>query len=268
MNKVIRRVIFVAVCARISALAAGGAGADKIGVAYVVVNHVQGIAGGNSRALAVGSDLFLNERIRTSDASTAQLLFLDKTSLTIGPRADLRLDRFVYDPHKSAGRVVINATQGAFRFITGSQNPTSYTIKTPVVTLGIRGTILDILITGNATSGFTLTVVLDQCCAIITLPSGQVLNLTQPGTAYVLTSAGGVTGPVQWDGSIVNAGGGVSFPLCGWYFNGEPPPNGLPPSQIGDIDALNAVIAQQLNNLGTQGGGTNPPPPSSFQLQN
>jgi FecR protein len=255
MNNIARSVIFVAACVGAMALAPGGAKADKIGVASVVVNRVEGISGSNTRALAVGSDVFLNERIRTSEASTAQLLFLDKTSLSVGPHAELRLDRFVYNPQKGVGRVVINATQGAFRFITGSQNPTSYTIKTPVATLGIRGTILDILITGDAATGYTLTVVLDQCCAIITLPSGQVLNLTQPGTAYVLTSAGGVTGPIQWDGSIVDAGGGVTFPLYGWYFNGEPPPDGLPQSQIGSIDDLNAVIAQQLNNLGHGGGG-------------
>jgi hypothetical protein len=139
--------------------------------------------------------------------------------------------------------------RSAFRFITGSQNPRNYTIKTPVATLGIRGTILDHLITGNATTGYTLTVVLVECCAIITLPSGQVLNLTTPGTAYVLNSKDDVTGPTQWDGTIANAAGGVSFPLYGWTFTGEPTPNGLSQSQIGTIDQLNAVIAGQLKTI-------------------
>jgi hypothetical protein len=155
--------------------------------------------------------MFAHEQIRTSDASTAQLLFLDKTSVSIGPRADLLLDSFVYNSEGGAGKVVTNAAQGAFRFITGSQNPRNYTIKTPVATLGIRGTILDLLITGNATTGYTLTVVLVECCAIITLPSRQVLNLTTPGTAYVLNSKDGVTGPMQRDGTIANAAGCFSL---------------------------------------------------------
>ena len=232
--------------------------AKGIGVASAIVNKVEGSYRGRNRPLSVGSAVFSNEHIRTSSASSAQLLLLDKTSLSIGPHADLVLDRFVYNPDRSAGRVVINATQGAFRFITGSQNPTDYTIKTPVATLGIRGTILDILVSGNATTGYTLTVILVEGGANIKLPSGQVLNLTTPGTAYVLTSNGGVQGPMQWDGTIVTAAGGVAFPLYGWYFQGEPPPGGLPSSQLGNIDELNAVIAQQLNNI--RQPQHNPPP--------
>jgi hypothetical protein len=147
-------------------------------------------------------------------------------------RADLLLDSFVYNSEGGAGKVVINAAQGAFRFTTGSQNPQNYAIKTPVATLGIRGTILDLLITGNATTGYTLTVVLVECCAIITLPSGQVLNLTTSGTAYVLNSKSGVTGPVQWDGTIANAAGGVSFPLYGWSFSGGRHPMVCPRARL------------------------------------
>ena len=205
--------------------------------------------------------MFSNERIRTSDASSAQLLLLDKTSLSIGPHAELALDRFVYNPNRSTGRVVVNAAQGAFRFITGSQNPSDYTIKTPVASIGIRGTILDLLISGDPISGYTLTVVLVEGGGIITLPAGQQLNMTKPGTAYVITSAGGIQGPIQWDGTIVSAAGGVSFPLYGWYFQGEQQPNGLPPTQVGNIDQLNAIIAQQLSNLTQPKSHETPPPP-------
>ena len=251
-----RFLCFLTIVASLAAATASSARAEGIGVASVVVNKVVGLYGGKSRALSVGNAVFLNEHIRTSNASSAQFLLLDKTSLSIGPHAELTLDRFVYNPERSTGRVVINATQGAFRFITGSQNPTDYTIKTPVATLGIRGTILDILISGNATTGYTLTVILVEGGATITLPSGQQLNLSKPGTAFVLTSNGGVQGPVQWDGTIVNAAGGMAFPLYGWYFQGEPPPWGLPSPGLGDIDQLNAIITQQLNNIQTY----NPPP--------
>jgi hypothetical protein len=241
-----RRFTFWSAIVTIALGAASNAMAEKIGVAAAVVNQVQGVSGGNSRPLSVGSDVFAHEHIRTSDASTAQLLFFDKTSVSIGPRADLVLDSFVYNPNQGGGKVVINAVQGAFRFITGSQNPRNYAIKTPVATVGIRGTVLDLLITGNATIGYTLTIISVECCAIVTLPSGHVINLTTPGTAYVFTSAGGVTGPVQWDGTIINGAGGLQFPLFGWSFQGEPPSDGLPTSYIGTIDQLNAVIAGQL----------------------
>jgi hypothetical protein len=249
MWNVLRPLLYLSAIVAFAAAAATGARAEKIGVASAIVNHVQGVSGGASRSLAVGSEVFAREHIVTSDASTAQLLFLDKTSVSIGPRADLALDSFVYNPDQSAGRVVINATQGAFRFITGSLNPRDYTINTPVAAIGIRGTILDLLITGNAATGYKLTVISVECCAIITLRSGRQLNLTTPGTAYVLTSGGGVTGPIQWDGAIVSAGGGLQFPLFGWYFKGEQGPDRLPTTHTGDIDQLNAVIAGQLRSI-------------------
>jgi DNA-binding transcriptional regulator YdaS (Cro superfamily) len=245
MSNFFRPLLFLCIVMAISMVAATNAMADKIGVASAVVNQVQA---GNNRTLAVGSDVFAHEHIRTSDASTAQLLFLDKTSVSIGPRADLVLDSFVYDPNKGTGRVVVNATQGAFRFITGSQNPTNYAIKTPVATLGIRGTILDFLLTGSPTTGFSLTVIVVECCADMTLPNGQVVHLNQAGMAYTVTNAG-VQGPFQWDGSIVTAGG-LQFPLLGWYFQGEIPPGELPPgSQIGGIDQLNGIIQSQLGTI-------------------
>lgn len=248
-------------CATISAAAEG------IGVASAVVNQVVGSYGGRTRPLSVGNAVFSNERIRTSDASSAQFLLLDKTSLSIGPHAELALDHFVYNPDRSTGRVVVNAAKGAFRFITGSQNPTHYTIKTPVASLG---TVLDLLISGDAVSGYTLTVILVDGSALLTLSSGQQLDLTKPGTAYVVTSNGGVQGPIQWDASIVSAAGGVSFPLYGWYFQGEQLPNGLPPSKIGNIDQLNAIIAEQLSNISQPKGSEPPalPPPSNFSRQN
>ena len=118
----------------------------KIGVTAAVKNDVQGVRGSTARPLSAGSDVFTNERIRTGEASLAQILFLDKTSLTVGPRAELTLDRFVYNPSKGTGQVVLNAVQGAFRFVTGSQSPRNYTIKTPVGILGVRGTIGEVIV--------------------------------------------------------------------------------------------------------------------------
>src|SRR2546423_7545397 len=115
----------------------------KIGIASATKNQVHGIVGGGSRIVSTGSELFSNETVRTGEASLAQLLFLDQTSLSVGPRSEVRLDRFVYNPDRKSGSVVLEASRGAFRFITGSQNPTHYTVKTPLATIGVRGTIFN-----------------------------------------------------------------------------------------------------------------------------
>ena len=83
--------------------------------------------------------MYTDETVRTGDASVADLVFIDSTNLTVGPISEVKLDKFVYDPTGSSGAVVIQATKGAFRFVTGSQDKRVYEIKTPFGTLGVRG---------------------------------------------------------------------------------------------------------------------------------
>jgi len=111
----------------------------KIGSATATKNKVEGVVGGTSQTLSKGSEVYTNEIVRTADSSVADLKFLDDSNLSIGPMSEIRLDKFVYDPSGSSGSVVIQATKGAFRFVTGSQDKKVYQIKTPYGTLGIRG---------------------------------------------------------------------------------------------------------------------------------
>ena len=51
----------------------------------------------------------------------------------------VRLDKFVYAPNKGAGSIAIEASRGAFRFVSGSQGTGAYQVKTAYSTLGVRG---------------------------------------------------------------------------------------------------------------------------------
>jgi hypothetical protein len=110
-----------------------------IGNATATKNEVTGSIGGSTRKISKGTDVHSNEVVRTGNASVADLKFLDESTMNIGPITEIRLDKFVYDPSGSAGSVVIEATRGAFRFVTGKQDHKAYQIKTPFGTLGIRG---------------------------------------------------------------------------------------------------------------------------------
>jgi len=113
--------------------------AQEIGNATATKNKVEGVLGNTTRSISKGSVVHSNEIVRTGDASVADLKFLDDSNLSVGPVSEIRLDKFVYDPNSSAGTVVIEATRGAFRFVTGKQDQKNYQIKTPYGTLGIRG---------------------------------------------------------------------------------------------------------------------------------
>jgi hypothetical protein len=82
---------------------------------------------------------YSKELIHTEESGVANLRFHDNSNLSVGPKSSVRLDKFVYDPNKSAGSVAVEAARGSFRFATGAQSKGSYQVKTPYGTLGIRG---------------------------------------------------------------------------------------------------------------------------------
>ena len=51
------------------------------------------------RTLLVGSDVFSQENVITTENGQAQMLFLDESALTIGPNSEVVLDEFIYDPN-------------------------------------------------------------------------------------------------------------------------------------------------------------------------
>jgi hypothetical protein len=83
--------------------------------------------------------VYSKETVRTGDTGQANLQFHDNSNLSVGPKSSVHLDKYVYDPNKSAGTIAVQATRGSLRFVTGSQGSGSYQIKTPYGTLGVRG---------------------------------------------------------------------------------------------------------------------------------
>src|SRR5262249_38083143 len=153
----------------------------------------------------------------------AQLLFQDQTTLSVGPRSEVRLDRYVYDPHQSVGDVAVSLTSGALRFITGSQDPHSYSIRTPVATIGVRGTIVEFLfINGRAFA------ILDEGRAQFTLGDGHMVELNTPGTALEFFSDGSSSTPLTWRGRYEAGDRATSFPLYGNSFADMPEREGAP----------------------------------------
>jgi hypothetical protein len=99
------------------------------------------------RVLRIGIDVQANELITTNANDRAHLVFLDGSSLTVGPDAQLTIDKFVFDPTTKTGELAINASKGVLRLVGGKISKGSpITITTPSSTIGIRGgiTILDV----------------------------------------------------------------------------------------------------------------------------
>ena len=98
-------------------------GQEAIGKATSVRPQAEGIHSGSTRTLSGGSDVYSKEtvRIRTGDTGQANLQFHDDINLSVGPKSSVDLEKYVYDPNKSAGTIAVQAARGSLRFVTGSQ---------------------------------------------------------------------------------------------------------------------------------------------------
>ena len=156
----------------------------RIGVTQSIQNNPVGKPpGGVDRVLRVGTDVQANEIISTTDNDRAHLVFLDGTTLTIGPSSQLTVDKFVYDPTTQKGELAVNATKGVFRIIGGRISKTStIAVTTPAATMGIRGGIAVFGVQASATTsilvfGNSLTVTANGVTQTITVPG---LSVTTP----------------------------------------------------------------------------------------
>lgn len=122
-------------------LSAGTAYAETVGAAAAVRPASTGTPpGGAARTLQAGTKIESQERITTSGSGSLQVMFNDKSTLTIGPNSDMVIDQFVYNPGASGGKFAASLTKGALRFVGGQISHTDGAeIKTPVATLVVRG---------------------------------------------------------------------------------------------------------------------------------
>jgi hypothetical protein len=158
----------------------------RVGEAAVIQNEVVQVMGATSHPINVGDGVLRDETVRTGIESAARLVMADSTNLSLGPNATIKLDRTVFDDEHTYRDIAIRLTTGVFRFVTGHSEKTAYKITTPLATIGVRGTILDIL----SRRGTTI-VVLQEGASRVCSRGGQCIELTQPGDTAVITLAGG-----------------------------------------------------------------------------
>jgi hypothetical protein len=115
----------------------------RAGSAVGVVSKVQSPAQIGGATAVVGAPVHMSDRLRTGAGARLEVTFNDKSLLTLGENANVVVDRYVFDPNKSSAQVVLNATQGAFRFAGGKieqMNQKNIVVNTPNAALAVRGT--------------------------------------------------------------------------------------------------------------------------------
>ncbi|MFM9937219.1 MAG: FecR domain-containing protein [Novosphingobium sp.] len=92
----------------------------------------------------------LADTVQTGKKSQLQVLLLDKSVFTVGANARLMIDRYVYSPATERS-FTASIAKGAFRFMSGRPDRgRDASLRTPIATIGIRGTVVDAVIGADA----------------------------------------------------------------------------------------------------------------------
>ena len=221
------------------------------------------------RVLRIGIDVQANELITTNASDRAHLVFLDGSSLTVGPNARLTIDRFVFDPASKTGELSINATKGVLRLVGGkiSKN-NAIKIDTPSGTIGIRGgiTILDV---GPDRTDSTFVFGKEMTVTA----GGQTQTATRPGSS-ITTARGGPPGLPQiivkgalngqlgqLEGRSASGGNGAGNASGGPAADQMAQTSGLSRNNSGQPVR---IVAPSLDNFGTGPGPRNRNPNDTF----
>ncbi len=174
------------VCLLAGLVSAPASAQTRVGQAAVIKNQVHRVAGSATSQISVGDSVLRDEVVRTGADSAARLVMADSTNLSLGPNASITLDRTVFNDEHSYREIAIRLATGAFRFVTGHSAKSAYKITTSLGTIGVRGTILDVL-----KQKHKMTVVLQEGQSTVCTGDGQCVELLLPGQTAVITSVDG-----------------------------------------------------------------------------
>ena len=185
------RTIVIAV---LVALAVGKAAAQEtIGTVSRIQGEATGTLGSATRQLSPNASVFLHEVLSTGEAARLEVTFTDKTQVTLGEKAKLTLDTYVFNP--AAGRRTIRfAAIGALRFLSGQISKlvsSRVDVTTPVAAIGVRGTEFF----AGPIDDQALGVLLLKGAVSVSNPAGRRL-LNRPGQGTNIANPGAAPGPV------------------------------------------------------------------------
>jgi hypothetical protein len=99
-----------------TATAAANVG-GQVGIVTSVRSGV--VSATNERVVYIGNTVVFGERFRTDGTGIIHILFMDQSSMTLGPNSELVVDEFVFQPKERSGNIAVNLIKGSLRVVGG-----------------------------------------------------------------------------------------------------------------------------------------------------
>ncbi len=135
-----------------------------------------------NRPLSVGKPLYNSDILYSEKESYALVVFPDGQKVTLSADSEMEIKKYIYNIKDKKDQVLLRLAAGGMRMLTGSigkNDHDAFALKTPVATIGIRGS------AGDAESNGTLTTTEGE----LTSTDGQG-NVTPVPAGFTLDSNG------------------------------------------------------------------------------
>lgn len=126
------------ICSSVNVLAA-----QPVGIVKSVSGNVYLQNGSSSIKAIPHMRISQGDRIVTEANSSVGLIFEDDTVVSLGPKSDMIVEEFLFNPAEKKLSFVARMVKGTFSFISGQITklaPKQVRLETPDATLGVRGT--------------------------------------------------------------------------------------------------------------------------------
>lgn len=191
------------------AQAEGAAGDVELAQAAQAIGTVTRLTGtvfvqradGTRVELSSGDQVFQGDIVETGGDGAIGITFADGTEMSLGAEGRLVLDEMIYDPDSGTGQSSFSLVSGAFSFVSGQiakAGPDAMQVKTPVATIGIRGTKGVIKVGAFDTDGDGEA---DSQIEVALLDSGEIVIRSFNGVTQTLNQINTGFRIVQFSGS-------------------------------------------------------------------
>lgn len=198
--------VFIGVCAQASAQ-------TEIGK----VTRLQGAAtetmDGQSRALGAGGLIHEDGVVETGAEARIEIVFVDGSTMTLGEEARMVMDELVYNVATADSGAVSQSFEifaGTFRYVSGAVgrlDQDAVTVRTPVATIGIRGTdffggpLFAGMPPGQLHYGFMS---LEGAIEVTSIEGSVTLDEPEEGTFLPMNGQAAPTPPTQWSQEAID----------------------------------------------------------------
>ncbi len=155
----------------------------------------------DERVVYVGNSVAFGERFKTDASGIIHILFMDQSSMTLGPNSELVIDEFAFHPKEQRGNIAVNLIKGSLRVVggfisklTSPRGNNSAVVRTVTATIGVRGGITLVEAMDGQTRG---TFLFGEHMEFLALNGQPGQLVTRPGFS-VLANGGGIGAPFRF----------------------------------------------------------------------